>query len=261
MKKFFLIYKIINTQTNKFYIGAHETFDKDDGYMGSGVYLKRAQKKYGINVFIKEILYECSSQQEMYEKEAELVKVHEQSYNIMPGGHGGWSYARSKITSESYEKISATMNTDSYREKTSDQRKKSAERMSEISRNPIFREKAGKTLSEKMNDPEWKSTIGAKRADDISKSVKALHENGAYINRDKKLSEIRTGLKQATINGEKIWVKENDDRINDSNFIWGWDDHPHGWVMKKRDCPHCGVSGGSSVMKRWHFDNCKNKKT
>lgn len=23
-------------------------------------------------------------------------------------------------------------------------------------------------------------------------------------------------------------------------------------------CPHCGKSGGSAAMKRWHFDNCKN---
>jgi hypothetical protein len=26
----------------------------------------------------------------------------------------------------------------------------------------------------------------------------------------------------------------------------------------KVTCPHCGKSGGSNVMKRWHFDNCKN---
>lgn len=25
------------------------------------------------------------------------------------------------------------------------------------------------------------------------------------------------------------------------------------------ECPHCGKTGGQSIMKRWHFDNCKNK--
>jgi hypothetical protein len=25
------------------------------------------------------------------------------------------------------------------------------------------------------------------------------------------------------------------------------------------ECPHCGLVGGSSQMKRWHFDNCKDK--
>jgi len=27
----------------------------------------------------------------------------------------------------------------------------------------------------------------------------------------------------------------------------------------KLTCPHCNLSGGSSQMKRWHFDNCKSK--
>lgn len=26
-------------------------------------------------------------------------------------------------------------------------------------------------------------------------------------------------------------------------------------------CPHCGKTGGNSLMKRWHFGNCKNKRT
>lgn len=25
------------------------------------------------------------------------------------------------------------------------------------------------------------------------------------------------------------------------------------------ECPHCGKSGGLGAMKRWHFDNCKNR--
>ena len=28
---------------------------------------------------------------------------------------------------------------------------------------------------------------------------------------------------------------------------------------KKIECPHCGLVGGQSNMKRWHFDNCKQK--
>lgn len=27
----------------------------------------------------------------------------------------------------------------------------------------------------------------------------------------------------------------------------------------KLKCPHCSLEGGSSQMKRWHFENCKNK--
>ena len=26
---------------------------------------------------------------------------------------------------------------------------------------------------------------------------------------------------------------------------------------EKLECPHCGLNGGSSNTKRWHFDNCE----
>ena len=25
------------------------------------------------------------------------------------------------------------------------------------------------------------------------------------------------------------------------------------------ECVHCGMKGGIAIMKRWHFDNCKQK--
>jgi len=25
------------------------------------------------------------------------------------------------------------------------------------------------------------------------------------------------------------------------------------------ECPHCNKKGANAIMKRWHFDNCKNK--
>jgi hypothetical protein len=33
--------------------------------------------------------------------------------------------------------------------------------------------------------------------------------------------------------------------------------HPNGI---QKTCPHCGKIGGGRIMKRWHFDNCKEKK-
>lgn len=47
----YTIYKITNKVTGKIYIGKHQTEDLNDGYMGSGKLLKRAQEKYGINSF------------------------------------------------------------------------------------------------------------------------------------------------------------------------------------------------------------------
>lgn len=87
---FYYVYKITNIINGNFYIGAHSTSNMDDGYMGSGKLIKRAILKYGIENFKKEILKFVDSKQEMYELEKELVVLNENSYNLKPGGSGGF---------------------------------------------------------------------------------------------------------------------------------------------------------------------------
>lgn len=78
------------------YVGQHQTENLDDGYMGSGLRIQRAIEKYGIDNFEKTILFECSSEEEMNKKEAEIVNedfiARDDVYNITLGGHGGWNY-------------------------------------------------------------------------------------------------------------------------------------------------------------------------
>ena len=93
---FCTIYRITNRTDGKVYIGSHKTNKLDDGYMGSGKYLRHAQAKYGIDNFVKEILFVFETVEEMYAKEAELVDkafvAAANTYNLKVGGFGGWDY-------------------------------------------------------------------------------------------------------------------------------------------------------------------------
>ena len=84
----------------RFILGVHKTKDLNDGYMGSGKYLLRAQKKYGIEYFSKEYLAVFDRPEEMYEMESLLVNEEfvqdEFTYNLNLGGEGSWDYCNRK---------------------------------------------------------------------------------------------------------------------------------------------------------------------
>ena len=88
----YYLYKITNTVNDKIYLGVHQTENIDDGYMGSGHALVKAQDKYGLKNFNKEILEFFSSRQEMLDREKELVDkdfvLREDTYNLTEGGFG-----------------------------------------------------------------------------------------------------------------------------------------------------------------------------
>jgi group I intron endonuclease len=101
----YLVYLITNLVNGKHYIGCHKTKNKDDGYMGSGKYLKNAQKKYGLEIFKKDILFEASSSEEMFAKEKELVILGPQSYNLNEGGQGGFDHINRNRTPEEWRRL------------------------------------------------------------------------------------------------------------------------------------------------------------
>jgi len=95
---YYIIYETRNLINDKIYVGAHQTENLEDGYLGSGKILKQAIKKYSIENFERKILYQLNSSEEMYQKEKEIVNeeflLRENIYNLCEGGKGAFSGAQ-----------------------------------------------------------------------------------------------------------------------------------------------------------------------
>ena len=108
---FYTIYKITNLINNKFYIGKHQTNNVDDEYMGSGKLITAAIKKYGANSFRKEILHIFDNEKDMNNAEKNLVILSEDSYNLCPGGNGGFGYINNnKLKNNKTQREKASIN-------------------------------------------------------------------------------------------------------------------------------------------------------
>jgi hypothetical protein len=104
MKKYYIVYKITNLINNKIYIGVHKTSNINDNYMGSGLLIRRAIKKYGIENFKKDILHTFDNEKDMYKAESKLVNedfLKNNVYNLTFGGLGSWNHVNKIISSDS----------------------------------------------------------------------------------------------------------------------------------------------------------------
>ena len=85
------IYKITNLVNGKVYIGKEQKYDPE--YFGSGLIIRRSINKYGIKNFKKEIIEECSSVDNLNEREQHWISkcnsMAPNGYNISKGGNGG----------------------------------------------------------------------------------------------------------------------------------------------------------------------------
>lgn len=94
MKQYNYIYLITNKINGKIYIGKHSTDNLNDGYMGSGLLLANAKKKYGIENFSKDYLVFCDTKEKLNWFEKFYIKKFKAldrsiGYNISEGGDGG----------------------------------------------------------------------------------------------------------------------------------------------------------------------------
>ncbi|ELS1646538.1 GIY-YIG nuclease family protein [Escherichia coli] len=107
------VYETVNLINGKKYIGKHSTENLNDSYLGSGVALNRAIKKYGEESFKRSIIKQFETSAEALEYEAQLVTEDlvksNEYYNMRQGGEGGrYKYTeadKAKMSNSAKERI------------------------------------------------------------------------------------------------------------------------------------------------------------
>lgn len=99
-----ILYVIENKINNKRYIGIHSTNNINDGYIGSGVGINSAVKKYGRENFEKEIIAFFPNRELLFYFEEAIVNDdvvdNENYYNMTKGGHGNTDHLFSEEVRE-----------------------------------------------------------------------------------------------------------------------------------------------------------------
>lgn len=237
MKEYY-IYKTTNLLNNRFYIGQHYG-ELDDRYLGSGTLLLKSIKKYGRNNFKKEILEVCNKDNI---DEREIYYINEgrkdkRCYNLLYGTkYKGDNDKRIKTLKEWY-----ILHPNSHKGEN----------------NPMFNKKHSdytkskirqKRLNYLNNNANWKDEMSNKMKDYYKKhnnpfKGKYHSEKSKNIMREKKKNFVPWSK------GKKL-DEHSKKKMSDA------------WINREYIiCPFCGKQSKSmSNMKRWHFDNCKEKK-
>lgn len=158
-----VVYKVTNLINGKVYVG--QTNGNNKYYLGSGSIILKAIKKYGRENFKKEILEECSTQQQLDDREIfwiSFYKSNEIGYNIMEGGNGGVHSVETKIKM-SIKHMGVKNNF--YKKTHTDETKKIlSEKMKERLKNkenhPIYGKKFSEETKKKMSDKRKNKQTG-----------------------------------------------------------------------------------------------------
>ncbi len=88
----------------------------------------------------------------------------------------------------------------------------------------------------------------------FNKTYEEIHgSENAQLEKDKRRNSVKNDWAKMDL------IKKEDRLKKISNSLSAYfETHPV--QFKQLTCPHCGISGKTNGMYRWHFDNCRNKK-
>lgn len=263
--KYRFIYVTKNLINGKRYVGQHTTYNLDDGYVGSGKLLLRAIKKYGIENFNCRHCCYCEDKDSLNEAEKYWIAYWDtinKGYNLTQGGEGTNGLKLSKeqrnklrkahlgkaLSKQHRKNISISItgeNNPFYGKKHSEETKLKIS----LRRRGIVAHNKGVPLTD-----EHKLKLSNKMKGRVSprKGIKFTEEQklkSSLAQMGKKLSEEHK--RKISENRKKNPFTE-EEKLNLSLKL-------KGYKHKTVKCPHCNKEGGITSMKRWHFDNCRNK--
>lgn len=161
------IYKTTNLLNGKIYIGKRIYRKRDDNwYLGSGVYLNRAIKKYGREHFKKKILEWCKDKVHLCKREIYWIKQlnatnKEIGYNLSLGGDGG------NVGEEAYIKIGNKL-----------RGKKKSKEFGE----KVFKALKGKPKSKEHNEKVRQALLGLSKPKEVVDKMAKLIEKFTILN-------------------------------------------------------------------------------
>lgn len=263
-KKYHFIYKTTNLLSGRYYYGMHSSDILEDDYLGSGTYLRLAINKHGKKNFTREILEFCKSRKELKSREANIVTLQEVAnkdcMNLRVGGSG--ENYKPIITSETRKKMSiSAMGNSSHLGHFHSEETKLKLRASNMGRIhsietciKISESNMGRIVSEITRRKISQSNIGNYHTKESKQKMSESHKGKTFTDEhcrkisiaNKNPSE-ETRYKQGSGKRGKKLTNETKKRISEANS------NP----QKRITCPRCNKTGGSSNMKRYHFDNCK----
>lgn len=90
--KYHFLYKTINEKNEKYYIGVHSTNDIEDGYLGSGIRIKKSIQYHGRKAHKREILEFFGNREDAFKREEEIINEEllkdPKCMNLSLGGKG-----------------------------------------------------------------------------------------------------------------------------------------------------------------------------
>jgi hypothetical protein len=246
------IYKIINKVNSKIYVGKNST--SDPNYMGSGVILKDAIKKYGIDNFYKEILEDnIKSILELNDREIYWInelKANDRSigYNRTPGGSGNsGKWNGDSLSKEHKEKISKSLKNRNitWNEKLSESRRNS-KKVQDLYVNKEWKEKISQSMKNISKSTEHRENIShaiknSKKHKDATSSIEFKNKCSNWQKGKKRTDAyLQKWLETKKINTIK---KQEVDKSNVKTAL-----HTHEWDLIK-----------TSIHLKCHINTLKNK--